>query len=254
VRESGKPCRILYVSDFDPGGQSMPVAAARKIEFLARKDDLDIQVRTVALTHDQCIEFRLPRTPIKETEVRAARFEERFGEGGTELDALEALHPGALAQILEDEIGRYYDRGLNSHINWAANNARAELEIFNLEVQRRYQNEIDALEAEVDELNADIEAFIEELREREEDIANRAQPLYNQIRRELVNGMPSTFEWPEPAEGDEDADPPSTARDPTSTKSIAIAGSRASRNRPTIKPSVAPIATSPSQPGGGRRA
>src|SRR5262249_4441570 len=107
----------------------------------------------------------------------------------------------------EDEIGRYYDRGLNSHINWAANNARAELEIFNLEVQRRYQNEIDDLEAEVDELNADITAFVEELREREEDIANRAQPLFNQIRRNPVKGMPSTFEWPDPAEGDEDADP-----------------------------------------------
>jgi hypothetical protein len=102
VREAGKPCRIFYISDFDPAGTGMPVATARKIEFLARKYDLDIQVRTVALTHDQCVEFRLPRTPIKETEIKAARFEECFGEGGTERDALEALHPGALARILED--------------------------------------------------------------------------------------------------------------------------------------------------------
>ena len=32
-----RPVRILYVSDFDPGGISMPVAAARKIEFTLRK-------------------------------------------------------------------------------------------------------------------------------------------------------------------------------------------------------------------------
>ena len=33
ARQSGRPVRILYVSDFDPGGMSMPVAVARKIEF-----------------------------------------------------------------------------------------------------------------------------------------------------------------------------------------------------------------------------
>lgn len=54
---SGRPLRILYVSDFDPGGASMPVAVARKIEFLLHqrglKDVLDIQVRPVALTFKQ---------------------------------------------------------------------------------------------------------------------------------------------------------------------------------------------------------
>jgi hypothetical protein len=74
----------------------MPVAMARKIEHNLRTNapDLDIQVRVVLLTKEQCEEYRLPRSPIKESERRAARFEERFGEGTTELDALEALHPG----------------------------------------------------------------------------------------------------------------------------------------------------------------
>src|SRR5262249_2967134 len=159
----------------------------RKIEFLAREYDLDIQVRTVALTHDQCVEFRLPRTPIKVTEIRAARFEERFGEGGTELDALEALHPGALAQILENEILRYYDRRLESRINRAARDTRAELEVINLEVQRQHRTTIGAFQAEVDALNAEVEAFIEQLRERQEDIAGRAQPLFDQMAVDLVD-------------------------------------------------------------------
>jgi hypothetical protein len=49
-----RPVRMLYVSDFDPSGFNMPVAAARKVEFLNREYDLDIQLRPVVLTHDQC--------------------------------------------------------------------------------------------------------------------------------------------------------------------------------------------------------
>jgi hypothetical protein len=94
AKQDGRPVRILYVSDFDPAGQSMPVAVARKIEFLVRDGnlDLDIQVRPVLLTAQQCERYALPRTPIKETELRAGAFEARYGTGATELDALEALH------------------------------------------------------------------------------------------------------------------------------------------------------------------
>ena len=72
---SGRPVRILYVSDFDPGGMSMPVAVARKIEFYVRSHDetLDIQVRPVVLTEEQCIEYRLPRIPIKASEHRGGQ-------------------------------------------------------------------------------------------------------------------------------------------------------------------------------------
>lgn len=64
AEESGRPVRILYISDFDPAGQSMPVAVARKIEhrLYLKQLDLDIQVRQIALTADQCERYRLPRT------------------------------------------------------------------------------------------------------------------------------------------------------------------------------------------------
>jgi hypothetical protein len=129
---SGRPVRILYISDFDPGGMSMPVAAARKIEFFIRCDnlDLDVQVRPIVLTHDQCIEYRLPRTPIKETEARGARFEARFGEGATELDALEALHPGVLRQLLQDEIARYHDGDLDDRVDAEADDFREGSTMF----------------------------------------------------------------------------------------------------------------------------
>ena len=114
----GRPVRILYISDFDPAGQSMPVAVARKIEWLIHQqtddggDEVDMQLRPIVLSHDQCVEYRLPRTPIKDSEQRGPRFEARFGEGATELDALEALHPGELRRIVEDEVLRYWDADL----------------------------------------------------------------------------------------------------------------------------------------------
>src|SRR6266851_3621875 len=107
---SGRPVRILHVTDFDPAGRiSMPVAAARKIDFYAKQSgvDLDIQFEHVALTEEQCRKYELPRTPIKPSERRVANFEAQHGEGGTELDALEALHPGVLRQILVEHIERY---------------------------------------------------------------------------------------------------------------------------------------------------
>ena len=56
AKASGLPVRILYLSDFDPGGRSMPVAVARKIEFELRTKHpgLDIQVRPIFLTLEQC--------------------------------------------------------------------------------------------------------------------------------------------------------------------------------------------------------
>src|SRR5262249_51787751 len=36
ARRSGKPVRVLYVSDFDPQGENMPCGVARKIEFALR--------------------------------------------------------------------------------------------------------------------------------------------------------------------------------------------------------------------------
>ncbi len=115
----GKPTRIIYLSDFDPAGQSMPVAVARKIEFLAQDRDLDIQLRAVGLTAEQVKQYNLPRVPIKESERRRAKFEDVHGTGAVELDALEALVPGELARIVTEAVMPYYDASLATRINKA---------------------------------------------------------------------------------------------------------------------------------------
>ena len=81
----------------------MPKAVARKVEFTIAKFglDVDLQLIPLVLTPDQCRQYRLPRTPIKDTEKRKDKFEQTFGVGATELDAMEALYPGELAKLAE---------------------------------------------------------------------------------------------------------------------------------------------------------
>jgi hypothetical protein len=200
AKADGRPVRILYVSDFDPAGQSMPVAIARKIEFLIRDGelDLDVQVRPVILTAEQCSKYRLPRTPIKDTERRAGAFEARYGEGATELDALEALHPGELRGILESEILRYFDVTLQEQVDECAQDRNDELDEINARVHAHHAAEINALTAEHEELTEKMSQWRE-----------KAEPVWQAVQDSLQVVAPglSDVEWPEPDEGDEDPEP-----------------------------------------------
>src|SRR5437762_12845957 len=79
LREVNKPARIFYVSDFDPAGQSMPVAVSRKLEYFVRHSGLELDVRVfpVVLTLDQVQYYRLTRTTFKETARRMLGFVSR---------------------------------------------------------------------------------------------------------------------------------------------------------------------------------
>ena len=162
---SQRPARILLVTDFDPAGRlSIPVAAARKIEFLIRRGNLglDVQVRPVALTHEQCVEYDLPRSPLVKR-LRAASFEARFGEGVTELDPIEALHPGELRRILVKEIERYYDHDLDAALEVEADNIRAELADIRETILAKHADRFERIEAIHHELigrcNAELKAL-----------------------------------------------------------------------------------------------
>jgi hypothetical protein len=205
AEQSERPVRILYVSDFDPAGQSMPVAVARKIEHRLRSnqlDHLDIQVRPVALTFEQCQRYRLPRTPIKDTDRRKNGFEERHGEGATELDALEALHSGELRRILEAEIERYHDATLDQRVRDVAREIQKDIVAINDDVHARHGANIDALTAEWDAIQAEYAQRLDDWRE-------LAEPVWHAIASNLRANSPDIdeIEWPEAEEADEDDDP-----------------------------------------------
>jgi hypothetical protein len=161
ILTADKPARIFYISDFDPAGQSMPVATARKIEWMIhdRGLDLDVMLKPIVLTADQVKQYRLPRTPIKDSELRAGAFEDVHGAGAVELDALEALHPGALRSIVAGALREYYSDEAARHVRrlrdelWQAVTARVA------EVTARYADQIAALETMTQELRAvDVDA------------------------------------------------------------------------------------------------
>jgi hypothetical protein len=216
----GRPVRILYVSDFDPGGRSMPVAVARKIEFelYRRGIERDIQVRPVALSHDQCVEYQLPRTPLKDTERRRAIFEKRFGEGATELDALEALHPGLLRRVLLKEIHRYWDPDHAAKVEETCNDIRVELDKINGKAAG--DPEIGALMTEFDEIKAEHDAWcrkteatmkdeLAEISKKYEAWIKRTKPVWHATQVKLDENAPNIndLEWAGPGEIDEDGDP-----------------------------------------------
>jgi hypothetical protein len=179
--------RILYVSDFDPGGRSMPVALARKVEYWLRELDLDIDItlQPIVLTPEQCEHYRLPRTPLKETERRADKFEKRFGSGATELDALEALHPGELAKIIEAEVCRYIDptldsrlRSVNSTFEQRVNAAEREvLSRFDTsDIKERLNDLVDQFESDFDDLEEEANSMWEDVAKELEAEAPRFDP------------------------------------------------------------------------------
>lgn len=185
LAETQKPCRILYVSDFDPAGLSMPVAAARKTEFFVRNQnqDMDIELQPVVLTHEQCVKYRLPRTPIKETERRAGKFEELWGEGATELDALESLHPGELYRILKNHILRFHDNDLDDKVMERKSQVWEMLEDAQDDVHDAYREQYKSLFNE-------YQAVKNEFQSRVGDILDRMEELLSQIESDLFNNLP----------------------------------------------------------------
>jgi hypothetical protein len=214
AERSGRPVRILYISDFDPQGQSMPVAVARKVEFILveRELDLDVELRPLALTKEQCIRLKLPRIPIKEGDRGKAAFEERHGDGATELDALEALHPGELRSLIMAEVERYHDPTLQSRVDESFQELRDQLKELNEAVVLRNELQLADLRAELKAITKQLDAIREQIvpiRQQAEDWWTRAEPLYQAMAEELREAAPDLddIEWPEPLDGDEHPDP-----------------------------------------------
>jgi hypothetical protein len=166
LRKIGKPLRIIYVSDFDPGGLSMPVAVARKAEWILEDLRLhcDVKLYHVALTAQQVKHYQLPRIPLKESEARRDRFEDAFGQGAVELDALEALHPGELARLVRDALQRCHDETLAKRTNERREALDSEMARIRAEVIGRYGWELGCIRQRWHTLVRDITPELEALR------------------------------------------------------------------------------------------
>lgn len=185
IKQSGKPARIFYISDFDPAGDSMPVSVARQVEYWLAEyaPTADIALTPIVLTREQVEGYDLPRIPVKDTDLRKAHFEERHGQGAVELDALEALHPGELARIVAEAIEPYRDAELSDRLSEVEDEAhdavsdawqratkpyQAELDSLRdnaVKIAKRYQKRVTKLTAELDKELTPLKERMEVLRQ-----------------------------------------------------------------------------------------
>jgi hypothetical protein len=194
----GKPARIFVISDFDPAGDSMPVAIARQAEFWlpAFAAGADVKVTALALTREQVKAYRLPPIPIKDSDTRKAGFEERYGEGAVELDALEAVRPGALGRLVRDAIAPYRDPTLEDRLAEAEAEARDRAGEAWRDRIAPYREELGAIrqeareivghyEGRLEELDEALQADLAPLRERLEAVRRAVQEEIDQFAVEL---------------------------------------------------------------------
>lgn len=194
IVEDDREAVILYISDFDPAGMSMPVAVSRKIEYFTsqRAGEVPrIRLIPIVLTAAQVKQYDLPRTPIKESERRGAAFEERHGSGAVELDALQALHPGTLARIVTSHIKEWYDTDLNTRVWQAKEVAQAAIEAAQQAVYDRHAAELAQLQQLYDEI---VEAAAEKMAR----FNALLGPLWETMTQELTDERPDIEDYPIP--------------------------------------------------------
>jgi hypothetical protein len=185
---------ILYVSDFDPAGLSMPVAASRKLEFLRmmRRSSVNMRLYPIALTHEQCIHYQLPRAPINTNERRKAGFEYRYGDGSTELDTLEVFHPGELAKIVEQAILRFRDTTIRNRV-WKKRE-EIEEELHTIESEVRSAHDMDELKREYEKVESALSEIEVMHRQYEERYAAFIEEYGEEIRTAFTQWLHDHFE------------------------------------------------------------
>jgi hypothetical protein len=146
------PARVIYLSDLDPNGRSMPKSVARKVEFTLHKFGLahvDFQLIPVAVLPEQCVKYKLPRTPIKDSNRGKDKFEQTFGVGATELDAFD---PADLKKIVNAEIDNFIDPTLERRVRVAKQEQEIPLAQITKEIDEAHADELEELELELDEI------------------------------------------------------------------------------------------------------
>lgn len=112
--QDGREMIVFVFADCDPAGYQMAVSIAHKLRAFQSFQFPGLRFRLLApaLTVEQVRTLGLPSTPLKDTELRAAGWRERYGVEQTEIDALATLQPDTLRQIASDAVEPFFDRSL----------------------------------------------------------------------------------------------------------------------------------------------
>ena len=177
---------VLYVSDNDGAGDNMPVAVARQAQFWTDRLGIDAEVliHSIVLTDEQVAEFGLPKNK----------------DGSTELDALEALRPGELARIVEDEIKRWRDPELAGELATAEADAQEQISQDWEEATGELATELAAIRADAEAIIAEYQPLVEQVNQRFAGLEQRLADLAQRVHAAADDADWELPDRPEPAE------------------------------------------------------
>lgn len=192
IAKSGKPGVVLYVSDFDPAGSFMPPSVARQIEYWlpVYAPGLDVLVLPVVLTCEQVTRYGLPPIPIKESDKRQDNFLAKYGvQGATELDALEAIHPGELRKIILDAAAPYRDLEIGNRLSEAEREAEKVADKAWKELSETYVKPLNALKSQTQDIVASYQDRLESLRQAMNADLEPIQEELDSLRQAIIADM-----------------------------------------------------------------
>lgn len=103
--EEGKHCVVLQMSDHDPSGLDIKRDIVDRYNLFGA----NVEVRRLALTHEQVETYNPPPNPTKLSDSRAGDYVLEYGMESWEMDALE---PAVLVKLIEDNILDLRDDGI----------------------------------------------------------------------------------------------------------------------------------------------
>ena len=197
VIPTGKPARVLYVSDFDMQGSHMPTAVSRQLQYWCGRlaPDADVRVEALAITAEQIEEYGLQRAFIPDDKPGKAAFEAAHGEGAVEIESLVENHPGALEEIVGKRLSHYRDAQLPHKVlnaRWdaessveaalkqAAPEAVEALEQIKFEaadIVGSYEERLEALAGEMAEEMGPLKARLEDVRQAVSEALEGLEPV-----------------------------------------------------------------------------
>jgi hypothetical protein len=196
VHHLEKPCRILYVSDFDAAGKNMPRQMARQMQYWidTYAADCDVRVEPIVMTAEQAEKY--PKA--------------LDGSGAVELDAMEAIDPGRLERIVQRSISPFRDPTMRARVEEVASEAQDTLDE---EFEDTCADELSELGTIEDEARAVYERYRETLEEAAAAMERDLEPLRERLQQveasmeEKLSGLdPDLPELPEPSHAPEGAD------------------------------------------------
>ena len=107
--QRGQAVTVLHLSDHDASGLDMTRDLSSRLRMFSTRTNSGqraarVTVRRIALTMAQVEEYNPPPNPAKETDPRSAGYVSEYGEDSWELDALMAVGPSVLIDLVQGAI------------------------------------------------------------------------------------------------------------------------------------------------------